>query len=894
MTTRNLDKLFAPKSVAVIGASNRPAKVGNVVMRNLLQGGFDGPIIPINPRHGAVRGVLAYPDIESLPLTPDLGVICAPPKIVPEALEELGKIGTRAAICLTPGVSDIALDGGRSVGERMLDIVRERGMRLLGPNCVGAIVPKVGLNASFAHSGIDPGKIAFVSQSGAICASVLDWAKAQNVGFSYFISVGDAIDLDFGDIIDFLGSDPHTHAILLYMEAIRERRNFMSAARAAARNKPILVVKAGRNEAGAKAAQSHTGALAGADAVYDAAIRRAGMLRVYDFKELFGAVETLARVKGLRGDGLAVVTSGGGLGVMAVDALIEMGGRLAELSEETIEKLNGVLPAAWSKGNPVDIRSDASGRRYAEAVGILAQTPEVDALLIMHAPVALVSPTEVAGAVIDACGKTRAAILTSWVGGGAVEPARTLFHQAGIATYDTPNEAVRAFMQMVRYRRNQELLMETPGFSRQTFAPAVETARALARGCLAEGQTWMTEPEAKALLSAYGIPVVETHIAETPREAGRKSAEIGFPVALKILSRDISHKSDVGGVALNLSDANTVERAAERMWETIGRVRPDAEPEGFTVQKMAERPDAHELIVGIKTDPIFGPVILFGHGGTAVEAVGDGAVALPPLNMTLAREVIGRTRVEKLLLGYRDHPPGDMDALCSALVRISQMIVDLPEVRELDINPLSCDGHGVLALDARVRVAPPRADDKSRLAIRPYPKYLEEEFVMKSGRKALLRPIRPEDEPEHHAFISKLTPEDIRFRFFGSIRELPHSEMARLTQIDYDREMAFIATAPGEGGKPETLGVVRTVTDPNNEEAEYAIVVRSDLKGEGLGRKMMDKMIDYCRARGTKYYVGQVLRENRSMLGLAESLGFAIHRIPDEDDIREVRLLLNS
>lgn len=893
MTTINLDKLFAPKSVAVIGASNRLTAVGSVVMQNLLQGGFNGPIFPVNPRHQSVRGVLAYPDIEHLPMVPDLAVICTPPDMVVGALEALGEKGTRAVICLTTGLNNLLGEDGRPINDTVQNIIQHYGMRLLGPNCVGLIVPRMGLNASFAHGGTYPGKIAFVSQSGAISTAVLDWARTHGIGFSHFMSIGDALDLDFGDIIDFLGSDPYTRAILLYMESIRERRNFMSAARAAARNKPVVVIKAGRNEAGAAAAKSHTGAMAGSDDVYDAAIRRAGMLRVYDFKELFSAVETLARIKDLRGPKLAIMTSGGGLGVMAVDSLIELGGQMAVLSHETVEKLSTVLPATWSKVNPIDIVGDADAERYGKAAKILAHAPEVDAVLILHAPVATTSPTETARAVIEAVHKSRATVLTSWVGADSVRPARDLFSEANLPTYDTPTEAVHAFMQMVRYRKNQEMLMETPGVSSQAVIPDTDKVRHLIDEALNRGDEWLAEPEAKSLLAAYGLPVIEAFAVTTPAEAAAKATEIGFPVALKILSPNILHKSDCGGVDLHLSSAKVVEDSAQDMLETIKRVQPDAVIKGFTVQKMAERPGAHELIIGVKTDLIFGPVILFGHGGTAVEVIGDSAIALPPLNKTLAREVISRTRVERLLLGYRDHLPVDMDKLCDALMQISQLIVDVPEIQELDINPLFSDEHGVLALDARIRVAHTSQSAHGRLAIRPYPRLLEEEFTMKSGRTVLLRPIRPEDEPEHHEFVSKLSPEDIRFRFFGSIRELPHSEMARLTQIDYDREMAFIATALNEDGEPETLGVVRTVTDPNNETAEYAIIIRSDLKGEGLGRKMMDKMIAYCRARGTRYYVGQVLRSNQPMLGLVEYLGFEIHRVPDEEDIKEVKLLLN-
>lgn len=875
MSVRNLDKLFRPESVAVIGASNRPGAVGTVVMRNLLEGEFSGPVMPVNPKHKSVAGVLAYPDVDSLPGAPDLAVICTPPSTVPTLINQLGERGTRAAVVLTAGLQRETDDKGRTLTEAMLEAAKPFGMRILGPNCLGVLVPGAGLNASFAHLPAHPGGIALVSQSGAMCTAVLDWARAHDIGFSHFVSLGDCADVEFGDVIDYLGSFPGTRAILLYIESIHERRNFMSATRAAARNKPVIVIKAGRVAEGARAAASHTGALAGTDDVFDAAIRRAGMLRVYSIQELFAAVETLARARRIDGERLAILTNGGGIGVMAVDDLIEKGGHLAELSEETIERLNQALPVTWSGGNPVDIIGDAPGERYTSALDVLVKAEEVDAILVMHAPTATASSSEAAQAIIDVSDEVAKPILTSWVGEEAVAPARRMLNDAGIPTYETPGQAVRAFMHMVDYRRNQTMLMETPPSAPSGFTPDTEAARRLVEAALpATSSTMMTEPDAKAVLAAYGIPIVETLVATTPAEAADKAADIGFPVALKILSSDISHKSDVGGVQLFLETPEAVKAAAEAMLDSIPARKPNSRLEGFTVQRMAERPGALELILGVTTDPIFGPVILFGQGGTAVEVIGDRAIALPPLNMVLARELISRTRVSKLLQGYRDRPAADLDAICLTCMQISQLVVDVPEIVELDINPLFADENGVLALDARIGVTPTGEDKSRRLAIRPYPKELEEPFTLRSGREVLLRPIRPEDEPEHHTFLSKLTSDDIRFRFFGLINELPHTQMARYTQIDYDREMAFIASAPKEGGGMETLGVVRIFADPDNQEAEFAIVVRSDLKGQGLGTKLMEKMIAYCRDRGTKAMVGQVLEENTAMLQLARFTGF--------------------
>ncbi|MCP5406752.1 MAG: GNAT family N-acetyltransferase [Chromatiaceae bacterium] len=894
MSTRNLDKLFKPGSVAVIGASNRPYAVGTVVMRNLLEGGFLGPIMPVNPGRNAVAGVLAYPNVASLPITPEMAIICTPPATIPSLIEELGRKGTHAVICLTAGLGGVIDEAS---GRKIIDLVYEKtralDIRILGPNCVGALVPGIRLNASFAHVPAKPGKIAFVSQSGALCTAVLDWAREHDVGFSHFLSLGDKIDVDFGDVIDYLGTDPGTRAILLYIESIRNGRKFISAARAASRNKPIIVIKSGRAAEGAKAAASHTGALAGMDEVYDTVIRRAGMLRVCNIGELFAAVETLARAKPLTGDALAIMTNGGGIGVMAVDDLIQDGGRLATLSDQTLSALDAVLPVNWSGANPVDIIGDAPGERYAAAADILVNAPGVDALLAMHAPVATASTTDAAQAIIDAAKRAKCNVLTSWVGGEAVAPARRMFTQAGIPTYETPSHAVGAFMHMVNYRRNMEMLMETPPSAPEEFAPDTEKAKAIVEKVLARDNGMMTEPEAKAVLVAYGIPTVETHVAEDPKSAAWYATEIGYPVVVKILSEDISHKSDVGGVALNLKTPEAVTQAAENMLALIAEKRPGAKVQGFSVQAMARRPGAHELIVGVFSDVIFGPVILFGQGGTEVEVVKDSAMALPPLNMNLAREMISRTRISRLLAGYRNRQAVDMDKLCLTLLKVSQMVIDLPEILELDINPLWSDENGVLALDARIKVAP-NENGARQLAIRPYPQQLEEQFESAGGYRMLLRPIRPEDEPRHHEFISRLTPEDIRFRFFGLVKSLPHSEMAKLTQIDYDREMAFIATGMDKKFRHQTLGVVRTVTDANNHTAEFAVVVRSDLKGEGIGRKLLSKMIEYCQARGTRVMKGEVLSINHRMLNLASALGFSISPLEEEEGIKRVSLDLTA
>ena len=890
MTVRNLNHLFRPKSVALIGASPKPHSVGATVLTNLLQGGFSGTIMAVNPKYKTLGDLPVYPSVKALPTTPDLAVICTPPATIPLLIAELGERGVKAAIVLTAGLNQVVDSHGVSIKTAMLEAAKPHLLRILGPNCVGLLVPVVGLNASFAHTNALPGKLAFVSQSGALTTAVLDWANSKNIGFSHFISLGDSADVDFGDVLDHLGSDPDTGAILLYVESIRAARKFMSAARAAARNKPVLLVKAGRAPEGAKAAASHTGALAGSDNVYDAAIRRAGMLRVYSMEDLFNAAETLARSNPFSGDRLTIMTNGGGAGVLAADAVALGEGKLASLSEETLRKLDEVLPSMWSHGNPVDIIGDAPVERYVDTLKILQQDSQTDAILFIQAPTAIVPSKEIATALSIVLAQSRRNVFACWLGGDAVTEARKIFREAGIPTYDTPEQAAWAFQQVLNYRRNQELLMQAPPSAPADFAPNIDKAREVVQAALASGRNMLTEVEAKAVLAAYAIPIVETRVARTPEEAEAVAKELGFPLAVKILSPDITHKSDVGGVALDQESAEAVRVTAEAMHRRLGELYPQARLTGFTVQRMARRPNAFELIVGVATDPVFGPVILFGQGGTAVEVIADRAIGLPPLNFNLARELVSRTRISKLLAGYRDRPPVDHAALHLTLTKVSQLVCDMPEIVELDINPLFVDENGVIALDARIGVAPAAADGYNRLAIRPYPKELEE-WIEWDGKRVMLRPIRPEDEPGHTQFFDSLTLDDVRFRFFGSIRQLAHSQMARLTQIDYDREMAFIAVERGDDGRDLTLGVARAVADPDNIRAEFAIIMRSDMKGRGLGAILLKKIIRYCRDRGTQELVGQVLAENTRMLNLAKNLGFTARTLPN-DNVVDLRLAL--
>ena len=889
MSIRNLDQLFDPASVAVFGASQRAASVGGTVWTQLRAGGFKGPVYAVNPKYHELGGQPVFARAADLPTVPELAVICTPPAVVADLIAELGARGTRAAVVMTAG-----LDAAQK--QAMLAAARPHLLRILGPNCIGLLAPHIGLNASFAHIDALPGELAFISQSGALVTAMLDWARARAIGFSRIVSLGEHADVDFGDVLDFLASDARTRAILMYVEAIELPRKFMSAARAAARNKPVIVVKAGRSQQGERAAASHTGALAGSDLVYDAAIARAGMLRVDTMQQLFLAAETLTRFGSNRSEELTILTNGGGAGVMAADAAAHAAIRLTELAPTTLNQLDRLLPATWSRGNPVDIIGDAPVQRYLQALQTLIEDPAAGAVLFIHAPTAIVSSAQIARALVPLAQQTPARLMACWLGEAAVAEARQIFQDAGIATYPTPEEAVRAFSMLVTYRRNQAQLMEAPA-AVAANAPEVRVAdtaavRTLVQAVLAGGSDMLTEPQAKAVLDAYGIPVVATRSVGTqPSEAASAAQAIGFPVALKILSSDITHKSDSGGVALNLGSAAEVCDAAQTMLERIRRAHPAARIEGFTVQAMVRRSHAHELIVGTSIDRVFGPVILFGQGGTAVEVVADRAVALPPLNTTLARALVQRTRVSKLLDGFRDTPAADQAALYTVLVAVSQLLADVPEIAELDINPLILNHEGAMALDARIRVSARALGGARNFAIRPYPAHLCE-TIQWQGRTVTMRPIRPEDEAQHLAFLGRLDPEDIRMRVFYSRRSIERSELARLTQIDYEREMAIVAVAAGPDGLEETLGAVRAVADPDNLDAEFGVIVRSDLKRLGLGPILMHKLIRTLREQGTQRLVGTVLAQNHAMLALAQRLGFVQSPSEAADGTKQVHLTL--
>ena len=888
MTIRNFDALLEPRSVALIGASARPGSVGLITAQSMLDGGFSGPIWLVNPKHREIAGHECHASVADLPSAPDLAVLVTPPQSVPQLISDLGAKGTRAAVVITAGIRG-------DLRQAMLDASRPHTLRIQGPNCVGLMLPRIGLNASFSPQPL-AGDIAFLSQSGALITGIIDWARGRNVGFSHVVSLGDMADVDFGDLLDYLAADTSCRSILLYMESVTHAPKFLSAARRAARSKPVIVVKTGRSATGAKAALSHTGALAGADQAYEAAFRRAGLLRVRELDDLFNAAEMLARHPRISGDRLAVLTNGGGAGVMAADRLGDLGGTLAVLSEKTRAALDAVLPPTWSQGNPIDIIGDADAARYARALEVVLGSEETDAVLVMNCPTALASNADIAAQIVDVVAERRdkgapaKPVLATWLGDGASREARALFAVKNIASFATPAEGIDGFMQLVSYARAQEALMRTPP-SLPEFAFATDKAEATIRGTLDADRTILSEVEAKDLLAAYGIPVVRTEVATTPEEVGRLAdnviAEHGACV-IKILSDDISHKSDVGGVRLGLEHPEEAERAAADMLRRIDQLMPGARIKGFTVQAMIRRPRAHELILGVSVDPTFGPLMMFGAGGTAVEVLRDTAHALPPLDLNLARDMIQQTRISRLLHGYRDRPAADLDRIAETLVRLSYLAARHPEIREIDINPLLADDKGVIALDARVKVADAVREPRVPMAIRPYPSQWEIDTTLASVGAMRIRPIRPDDAALYEDFYAAVTVSDRRQRFFSAGLNFTQDAVARFTQIDYAREMAFVAIEETSG---KLLGVVRLIADPDYTRGEYAILVRSGLKGFGLGWRLMQHLIAYAKAEGLKELYGAVLAENATMLRMCTELGFMVER--DPGDARLMRVVLD-
>ena len=894
MSVKNLSSFFKPQSIALIGASPRPGSVGATVLANLMTAGFDGPVWLVNPRHDHVGPHPCHASIADLPGVPELGIVAAPAKYVPDTVEELGKRGALAVLIITAGLGK----GPGSLAEEAGRIARHYGMRIVGPNCLGLLVPPAGLNASFSHVMPGDGDLVFLSQSGALVTAVVDWAASRGIGFRAVVSLGDMLDVDVGDLLDYFASDVRTRAILLYLESINEARGFMSAARLASRLKPVVAIKAGRNASAAEAAASHTGALAASDIVFDAALRRAGVLRVFSLDELFTAAETLNHVKPFRGERLAIVTNGGGAGVLAADALEDRNGKLATLSAGTMATLDAALPETWSHGNPVDVIGDAPPERYAAAVAAVMRDPNVDAVMAMNCPTALASVTDAAEASLKAWKESGVfkPLFGCWLGDGGATEARRLLAAGGVPSYQTPTSAIEGFRHIVDYSKVQELLIRTPPAGDGVRRPQKELARKIVETALSTGRTMLTSDEAKMVLAAYHVPVALAEPAADPDEAAEIAAEIlghEAGVVLKIRSQDISHKSDVGGVRLGLRSADETRAAARTMLETARRVKPDARIDGFTVEPMVSRAHGIELITGIATDPLFGPIVLFGAGGTAVEVLADRTVGLPPLDRLIARDMIEETNVSKLLAGYRDRPAANIDAIVDSLIALSRILVDIPELSELDINPLTADEHGVIALDARIRLDPKAAGvvPGHNFAIRPYPDNWISRETTSGDLDVAVRPVKPEDEPLYGRFFDRLDPEDIRLRFFTPIKELSHRFVARLTQIDYDRSMAFCALTPGD---TELLGISHLILDADREVGEYAVAVRSDLKGRGIGWLLMQKLIAFAVSEGVKTIHGDVLAANTTMLQMCRELGFEVERHPQEAGVVLVTLQVSA
>ncbi|MBV8033151.1 MAG: bifunctional acetate--CoA ligase family protein/GNAT family N-acetyltransferase [Betaproteobacteria bacterium] len=873
MLRHALQSLLAPHSVALVGATERPGALGDLVHRKLAAGGLRA-FFAVNPKHGSVHGLPCYPSLDALPERPELAVVATPARTVPGVVAQAGRAGIRSALVLTSGFAEIG-PAGKALQDEMLAAAREGGVRIVGPNCLGLMRTDTGLDATFARTAARPGRLALVSQSGAICAALLDWAASAGVGFSSVVSLGGAADVDFGEVLDFLVPDTATDAILLYVEGIHDARKFLSALRAAARVKPVVALKVGRYASGSRAASSHTGALVGSDAVFDAALRRGGSVRVKTYTQLFAAARMLASRRLPRGGRLAIVTNGGGPGVVAADSAAENGVSLASLSEETLSFLDARLPPQWSHANPIDIIGDAPAQRFSDATAAALADPGVDAVLAMYSPVAVTQPGDAARAVAAAAGASQKPVLAAWLGDLDPQESRAALEGAGIPNFYTPENAVEAFGFVQAYRRNQAQLLEVPAaVPAEEPAPDLARAARLRDAALAQGRETLTEDEAKALLACFGLPVPRNIVAGSREAAVAAAREIGFPVAMKIHSPDLAHKSDVGGVRLDLHTADIVAAAYEEMMRNVRALRPRARVEGVAIQPMLRYEHSREVLVGVATDPVFGPVISFGSGGVAVEAVRDTAVAIPPLNAALARELIERTRVHRLLAGYRNVPAVDLDALAALLCGVSRMVCILPWLKEMDLNPVLAHPGGAIVADARVVLDPARLEMPPRyghMAIHPYPVELESELALRDGTRVAVRPMRPGDVDLERRFFDGLSEHSRYQRFMQYLPKLPPQMLARFTQLDYDRELALVALH-----EHAFIGVGRYAPNPDGQTAEFALVVADAWQGKGLGRILLGKLREEARKAGYAALYGNILEANHDMLDLALRLGFRV------------------
>jgi len=885
LVTLNLDRIFNPKSIAVIGASDEEGSVGYALMKNLTELGFAGRVYPVNIHKKEILGYKAYGNVEQLPETVDLAIVVVPAKTVPDIVEQCGKTGILGVIIISAGFKEIGPEG-KALEDKILEIKKRYNLRILGPNCLGIIRPSIHLNATFMKQMPTPGKIAFISQSGALGAAILDLAIRENIGFSHFVSVGSMSDVDFGDLIDYLGTDRETRSILMYIEGITEARIFMSAARHFSRTKPIIVVKAGKFSESAKAAVSHTGSLTGEDMVYDAAFKRAGIVRVEEIADLFNAAEVLGMQPLPQGPRLAIITNAGGPGIMATDALISRGGKLAPLNQQTLNTLNGVLPPYWSRGNPIDILGDAREDRYETVITTCLEDENIDSLLIIFTPQAVADASEIAKSVVkigENRGFSKKTVLTSFMGYGEVEEANTLLNQRHIPTYFTPEQAVKTFIHMYQYKRNLELLYETPEELPVDILKPMRPLMVIVRNVARENRELFTEAEVKKFLEHYDIPMVRTLTAKTADDAVNKASQIGYPVALKILSPQIIHKTDAGGVVLDIDSEAQLRQSFDLVMKRAHEYNPEAEIHGVTIQPMVKK-DGYEVIIGAKTDPIFGPVVLFGMGGIGVEVFKDFSVGLPPLNQTLARRIIEETKVYQLLKGYRNNRPANLKLLEEIMVRFSQMLVDFPQIKEVDINPLFINEKEALALDARIAIDKERAtrrfEPHEHLVISPYPKKYETFWKLRDGRTVLLRPIKPEDEPMWLEMFQRFSEESIRYRFFQIISETPHEVRVRYCNIDYDREIAIVAELT-ENGQRKILGVVRLNIEPNGKTGEIAFIVADPWQQLGLGSKMLDYMLEICKDRNLETVYGIMLPDNVRAINLMKKMGFTVQSEED-------------
>jgi acetyltransferase len=889
MRPHYLTPLFSPKSVAIFGASNDVDAVGGMVFKNMLEGGYQGALYPINPKHNEVQGRQAFSSISDIGNEVELAIITTPASTVPKIIEECGKHNVKAAVIISAGFGEAGAEG-MALQHAILEIARYYNIRLIGPNCLGVMRPDIGLNATFNNGSANSGNLAFISQSGALCTAILDWAKSNNVGFSSVVSMGSSIDIDFGEILDYLVTDAKTQSILLYIEGIRNVRSFMSAIRAAAQIKPVILVKVGRHEVASKAAMSHTASLVGSDDSFDAAVRRVGVVRVQSVTQLFSVAKALSCGFHPTGNRLAVVTNGGGPGIMATDYAADLGLTMAHLSENTIATLNETLPSTWSHGNPVDIIGDAQAERYHNAVTACMEDPNVDGVLTILTPQAMTKPLEVAQTILAISQQYKKPLLSCWMGGKQVEEARAVFESYNQPNFRTPEPAIEVFAFLSAYYRNQKLLMQVPESISHHLEPDVESARMIIEGALQDKRKILDEMESKALLSSFHIPIARTMIARTANEALLIAVELGFPVAMKIHSPDITHKTDAGGVMLNIDSAQAVRNAYHKIIDNVKRYRPNVKIDGVAIEAMVVKPNGRELMIGVTSDPVFGPVITFGAGGTMVEVMGDRSVTLPPLNTFLVKDLIQSTHIAKMLGPFRHMPGINMEALESVLLRVSEMVCELPMLAEMDINPLIVDENCALAADARVVIEfkAPTADRYAHMAICPYPTYMVSNWQLADGTNITIRPIRPEDAKLVQDFVKNLSEESRYFRFMNSIQELSHEMLVRFTQIDYSREAALIAVTGDQFDQEIELGVARYSTNPDGESCEFALVIADSMNGKGLANKLMTALMEVAREKGFKSIQGEVLSNNSHMLKLMKHLNFEIETSPDDHHVKNV------